>query len=104
MELSVVAINFTFPVLLFILLGLFSSWLILYILIGPKEFILFLKNSYQYGILFKGLMDSYIYPTPFIPETGCGLANANCAGSFRATKGIITVVTFIIGAFVFFPL
>jgi hypothetical protein len=82
-----------FKIVALILLGLFSSWLILYILIGPKEFILFLKNSYQYGILFKGLMDSYIYPTPFIPETGCGLANANCAGSFRATKGIITVVT-----------
>ena len=82
-----------FKIVALILLGLFSSWLILYILIGPKEFSFFLKNSYQYGVLFKGLMDSYIYPTPFIPETGCGLANANCSGSFRATKGIITVVT-----------
>jgi hypothetical protein len=81
-----------FQIVIFILLGLFLSWAIFYIIIGSKEFSYFLKNSYQYAILFKGFMDSYIYPTPFIPGTGCGLAEANCFQNLRATKGILTII------------
>ena len=81
-----------FQIVLLILFGVFLSWAILYVSIGSKEFSFFLKNSYQHGFLFKGFIDSYIYPTPFLPGTGCGLANVNCADNLRATKGILTVV------------
>ena len=81
-----------FQIVIFILLGLFLSWALLYILIGSKEFGFFLKNTYQFGVLFKDFLNSFIYPTPFIPGTGCGLASATCSGNLRATKGILIVI------------
>jgi hypothetical protein len=80
-----------FQIVILILLGLFLSWALLYILIGSKEFSFFLKNTYQH-VLFKDFLGSFIYPTPFIPGTGCGLASATCSGNLRATKGILIVI------------
>ena len=80
-----------FQIVILILLGLFLSWALLYILIGSKEFGFFLKNTYQH-VLFKDFLGSFIYPTPFIPGTGCGLASATCSGNLRATKGILIVI------------
>jgi len=68
-----------FQIVTLIFLGLIFSWSIFYIFVGSKEFSFFLENTYYYVTTGK-LLDSFIYPAPFI------------SGKFYLTKGILIII------------